>query len=251
MKIATYNIWNSDRGMPMREKQITEELKKVNAEIFCLQEVKEEVYNNIINEISDYQYNYYHIIDIEHDGLLILSKYPIITKNYINSAIFVTVEKENNTYLIINVHLPSESIIHKEKYIVDINKESKNIESDYAFLVGDFNCSEFSSVHNFLIGERTLLKSDVGRYWYDTAEIYSDITNLKLEKTLNLRTNPRWKGKNVASTSSRVDRIYFRDTFPKPFPEFVSYNLFGKSVNEKSGYCASDHYGVVAEINIT
>lgn len=40
MKIATFNIWNSDRGMPLREKQIFSEIQSVNSDLICLQEVR-------------------------------------------------------------------------------------------------------------------------------------------------------------------------------------------------------------------
>ena len=39
MKIATYNIWNSENSMPAREKYIIAEIQKVRADILCLQEV--------------------------------------------------------------------------------------------------------------------------------------------------------------------------------------------------------------------
>ena len=39
MKIATYNIWNSESGMPYRIKYIVNEIKLINADVICLQEV--------------------------------------------------------------------------------------------------------------------------------------------------------------------------------------------------------------------
>ncbi len=77
MKIATYNIWNSHRGMPLRKQQIIDEIKMVNADIFCLQEVNEEAYKKIVGEIGEYEHNYYHNSDTGCDGLLVLSKFPI------------------------------------------------------------------------------------------------------------------------------------------------------------------------------
>lgn len=74
------------------------------------------------------------------------------------------------------------------------------------------------------------------------------MTNTKPENTLDLTSNPRWKGRKVAATSERCDRIYLRDAFAKPYPELEGFTLFGKTIDEQSGYCASDHNGVVAEI---
>lgn len=39
MKIATYNVWNSDTGMPERENQIIDEINALDADIIALQEV--------------------------------------------------------------------------------------------------------------------------------------------------------------------------------------------------------------------
>lgn len=39
LKIATYNIWNSESGMPYRIKYIVNEIKLINADVICLQEV--------------------------------------------------------------------------------------------------------------------------------------------------------------------------------------------------------------------
>lgn len=249
MKVATYNIWNSDRGMPLREQQIIDEIKALNADIICLQEVKEETFNTLTTEISEYKYSYYYNARNECDGLAVFSKYPILTKKYTSCAIITTCEYANHTYLVVNVHLPWDSIIRKEQYIVEIIGETAKIKADYAILTGDFNCSENSSVHQYLTGERTLLNSEANPIWYDMAEAYADITDTKLENTLDLRSNPRWKDKTVACTSARCDRIYLRDAFPKPYPQLKAFSLFGKNINEQSGYCASDHYGVVAEID--
>lgn len=250
MRIATFNIWNSDRGMPLREQQIINEIKTVNSDVICLQEVKEEAYNNLKSELTEYQYSYYHNLDPEYDGLAIFSKYPIIKKQDLKCAILITCEYKNNIYLVVNVHLPWDSVNKKEQYIVNILKEAERIEADYSILTGDFNCSASSSVHQYITGQTTLLNTEVSSFWDDLAEVHAEISNLKPENTLDLRTNPRWKGKNYAVTSGRLDRIYLRDAFPKPFPELKYFSLFGKGVSEESGYCASDHYGVVAEISV-
>lgn len=249
MKIATFNIWNSSSGMPLREQQIINEIKTLNSDIICLQEVKIEAYNKLSSEISEYKYSYYHDFNDEYEGLVVFSKYPILTKKHTKCAILTTYEYENNTYLVVNVHLLWDSIIHKEQYIVDIIKEIDSIDADYAILTGDFNCSGNSSVHHYLTGQRTLLNSEANPSWDDIAEVYAEVTNTKLENTLDLRNNPRWKGKNFVSTSERFDRLYIRDAFPKPYPQLKYFSLFGKNIDEQSGYCASDHYGVVAKID--
>ncbi len=163
---------------------------------------------------------------------------------------FITFEHEDNTYLVVNLHLPSDKIAQEEQFIIDILNDIHDIDTDHAILAGDFNCSDHSSVHHLLTGQRTLFGYEANPCWYDLAEVYADITDSKPENTLDLRNNPRWKGKNYTYTSSRLDRIYIRDTFPKTPPILENFFLFGKDIDEESGFCASDHYGVVVEIKI-
>lgn len=48
--LATYNIWNSDVGMPVRFQCIIKELQKICADIVCLQEVKDK---SLAQELAD------------------------------------------------------------------------------------------------------------------------------------------------------------------------------------------------------
>jgi endonuclease/exonuclease/phosphatase family metal-dependent hydrolase len=136
----------------------------------------------------------------------------------------------------------------KEQYIVDINNEIKLIEADYAFLAGDFNSSGTSSVHHYLTGQRTLLNTEANPIWEDLGEVHAQRTNSKLEYTVDLINNARWKGKNIPCSSERFDRIYIKGEFKKAPPILENFYLFGKKIDEDSGYCASDHFGVVAEL---
>lgn len=168
-----------------------------------MQEVKEEVYSELVGHATQYQYNYYHDLDGEYAG---------------------------NTFLIANVHLPWNSVMKKEQYIVDINNEIKKIDADYAFLTGDFNSSGASSVHHYLTGQRTLLNIEANPIWEDLGEVHAQRRNTKLEYTLNLINNPRWKGKNLPCSSERFDRIYIR-CFPKVFShseKFLSVRYRGR-----------------------
>lgn len=248
MKIATFNIWNSDRGMPQRELQIIREIHRVDADIICLQEVGKEIFDKLSCELREYIYSYYHDFSPEYDGLAVFSKYPLLTKIPMTCAIATTCKTPDYLYLVINVHLPSERVLKQEQSIVDIIGEIGKYKADYAIITGDFNNSGESSVHHFLTGQSTLLGVEVNPEWYDLAEAYAQITETKLDNTLDLVTNPRWKGKDYAVTSARVDRIYLRSAFPKPYPGLKGFLLFGKDIDEQSGYCASDHYGVAAEI---
>ena len=65
LKIATYNIWNSESGMPYRIKYIVNEIKLINADVICLQEVSSRKLAEGIAANADYPYWYfdnYHIM---------------------------------------------------------------------------------------------------------------------------------------------------------------------------------------------
>ncbi len=81
MKIATYNIWNDDRGWPERLNQIYKEINAQNSDIICLQDVPDEDYCRLLMEKCNYGYSYFTKgISCE---LAVLSRLPFIIKeNY-------------------------------------------------------------------------------------------------------------------------------------------------------------------------
>lgn len=259
MKIATYNIWNSDIGMSERENQIIAEINALVSDVIALQEVRNKAFHEKILERTNYK-NYFfaphgaRVVTAEpwreNEGLAVYSKHPIKYTKHIEYGLIVVVEHMENSLLFVNVHLPWESVIAKEKCIVSIMKEISAISSDYRFILGDFNCSETSSVHQYLKGDRSLHNTEANPYWTDLALVAEEYLGIKKEVTLDLRNNPRWKGKSLTDISTRVDCIFIHDCFPKPYPTLNNFIYFGKEVNEKTGYSASDHYGVFVDIQM-
>lgn len=250
MKIATYNIWNSQNGMPERENQIIDEINSLDSDVIVLQEVRNRTFNEKLLKYTDYKNYCFAPHNDEEEGLAVYSKYPIMYSKYIDYALIVIVEHMNNLILFVNVHLPWDSIIEKEKCIVNVIKEISTISSDYRFILGDFNCSETSSIHQYLSGNRSLKETEAKPYWTDLAMVAEESLGIKKEMTLDLINNPRWKGKSTTDISSRVDCIFIHDCFPKPNPALRTLRYFGKEVNEKSHMCASDHYGVFVNLQM-
>lgn len=256
MKIATYNIWNSDHGMPEREQQIIDQIKSLDADVIALQEVRDQVFNQKLA----YDTGYEHFCFASHkdglnisgvsmdEGLSVLSKHPIIYLKHIKDALIVIIKQHDQTILFVNVHLPWDSVLAQEKSIVNIMNEIATLSSDYRFILGDFNCAETSSVHQYIKGYRSLNNTEVKHYWTDLALVAEEFLGIEIEKTLDLSTNPRWKGRNLTDISMRVDGIFIHDCFPKAYPTLYAFSTFGKEINSLTGLCASDHYGVVAEL---
>ena len=259
MKIATYNVWNSDRGMPERENQIIDEVNALESDIIVLQEVRDKEFNERLLQGTNYK-NYCfaphegRVVTVEpwrqKEGLAVYSKHPIKYTKYSEYVLFVVVEHMGSLILLVNVHLPWDSVIAQEECIVSIVKEISTISSDYRFILGDFNCSETSSVQQYIKGLRSLNQTEVNHYWTDLALVAEEFLGVRKEMTLDLTNNPRWKGQSITDNSARVDCIFIHDCFPKPYPKLKVHRYFGKDVNEKTGFSASDHYGVFVDLQM-
>ena len=94
----------------------------------------------------------------------------------------------------------------------------------------------------------TLKGRDCGKNWYDLAEAYAERHNIATDNTLDIKSNPRWKGLKSIEVSRRYDRILVRNTYPMDLPILEKCEIFGRTISEKSGYAASDHYGVYADL---
>ncbi len=251
MKIATYNIWNSQEGMPYRKRHLIEEIDKINADIVCLQEVCDRKMAEDISKSNDYNFCYFENYFSEDEGLAIISKSPFLKTVSLLSranAIIGLFEVYEKRLCIVNIHLPWNSPINRERQIIDINSFLDEEQFDAVILAGDFNCSETSDVNRFLLGDCLLGGKEVKYNWYDLALSYAERIMSKPDCTLNFTKNPRFRN-NTIEVSSRVDRIMLRNTYPLEFPKLKDCHIFGQKIYDETKLAASDHYGVLAEID--
>lgn len=250
MKIATYNIWNSEKGMPYRSKYIVNEIKMVDADVICLQEVHNRELANNIATSTGYQYWYFDNYPNGEEGLCIMSKMPFEDcDSWLNdsNAIYCAFLHDDKKISIVNIHLPWNSVMERERQIINIVNAVNGKKYDYVYMAGDFNCIESSDVQRFLTGDCSLNNCESMPCWYDLALSYAEMSNTNVEYTLNFRQNPRFKS-NTIELNSRFDRILLRNTYPHEFPTLNKCSIFGKRVYEDISLAASDHYGVVVEI---
>ena len=253
MRIATYNVWNSEAGMPQREKYIIDEILKTKADVLCLQEVRDKAQAEYIANQVNYEYFFFDNYKNEDEGLCILSNIPFVRcASWLDTAnaiccYFLWNKKE---IVVVNLHLPWDSVLQREKQITDIVTRVDMEKVDYVFLSGDFNCSDTSDVHRFLIGDCSLANMEANPCWYDLALSYATETGSNTEYTLNFRENPRFSN-NTIETNLRADRILLRNTYPCAFPVLKACSLFGKRVYDDIHLSASDHYGVVVEMDFS
>lgn len=256
MKIATYNVWNENEGVGSRFEQLIYEITNVDADIIALQEVTTQFYQDALKVLNIYQYSEFRNYSGEDEGLAILSKYPFenctflhTDAEYCNSYALNVVFKEGKAkYSLTNVHLPWDSIKAKEEQAVAIDRfmHEQNGEADYFILIGDFNCSPDSSVHRFLVGDQTLYGNESKPYWLEVSSTFAVLNGTPLLPTLDCINNPRWKGKNSIYVPENYDRIYLMDNWN--YFAFKNVQLFGTEVSPITNLCASDHYGVIADI---
>ncbi len=259
MKIATYNVWNDNKGMGMRFQQLLKEIQSVDADIIGLQEVTPFFYEKILLQQSGYPYMKFHQYSNEQEGLAVLSRFPFDGSFFLqtlpeyscSTALCVTFQVAGKHYSCTNLHLPWDSACKKEQQIAEIDRFIHELyqkgKSDVSILLGDFNGSLNSSVHRFLLGEQTLNGREAKPYWFELSSTFAEIHNLPLRPTLDFVRNPRWKGQNSTEIPYPADRIYVM--YGSGNDCLRSVNIFGTEVSKENGLAASDHYGVAAEID--
>ena len=85
MRIATYNIWNENKGIGNRIEQILKEIRNVGADLIALQEITPQFYRNHLLNMSEYTYSEFGKYTNEDEGLAILSKYPFINRTFLHA----------------------------------------------------------------------------------------------------------------------------------------------------------------------
>ena len=254
MRIATYNIWNDNRGGELRKRQIIEAIRSADADVIGLQEVSPQFFHEELERL--YPHAAFRAYAGEDEGLAILSRYLIAASTWLHempehdnsAALNAVLEVDGRRISVTDLHLPWDSAIQKERQIVAIDRFVHQQEADVHVLLGDFNGSTNSSVHRFLLGEQTLLGCEANPYWYELSSTYAAVKGLPLPPTLDFLRNPRWGGRNTTEIPYAADRIYVMLRDGADHLRYVA--RFGLAVLPESGLAASDHYGVAADIEL-
>lgn len=208
-----------------------------------------EEYCKLLAEKGNFKF-YYYIKQSSTCELAILSKLPFVSKRSFSEALIVTLRIGDSSLEVMNVHLPWASVLSCEKQVIALVNENKKSNADYSIFCGDFNCVGGSSVQNFFFGRQSLYGEEAVPVWDDLAIVYQDLTGIKPKATLDLSSNPRWKENGYKECAgTRIDWILLKETYPKPTPKLNAFGLFGTEVSPATGYCASDHCGVFAELD--
>lgn len=257
MKIATYNVWNETKGVGNRFDQLISEITHTDADILGLQEVTSHFFYDILIKSAGYPYYEFRRYADEDEGLAILSRYAFESCTFLHQseeiahsrALHVLFHAGNARFSFTNVHLPSDSVKAQETQVVAIDRylHTQKEHADYLIMLGDFNSGMNASVHRYLIGEQTLRDCESNPCWDELSSAYATLNDLPLQPTLDCKNNPRWKGKNTIYVPSVMDRIYIMDNWINK--TLRSVNIFGTGISPATNLCASDHYGVVSDVD--
>ncbi len=247
--LATYNIWNSKEGMPFRNTCVLEEIRKMNPDIIGLQEVADKCMAEAIAKELNMNC-FFSNISGEDEGICLLYRYPMIDSvswTLDVNAQYACFEIDSKLIGIVNLHLPWDSVIHREDGIVSIITKMKEKKADYVFMLGDFNCGSNSDVIRMLLGNCQIQGIEANPCFYDLAHASAQLKGTCVKDTLNFRENPRFAD-NTIEVNQRFDRILLQNTYPFEFPHLIECDIFGTKVYSEISLAASDHYGVFAKI---
>ena len=255
MRIGTYNIWVSSINFEERLQLLCKIIKKSNADIIGLQEVKDENVVKYIQDYCDFSYSLWERYYDWDEGLALLSNYPILyditnwkmKKDVHNSFVLRTVIEYNNIKIgVTNLHFDHKSALNREVEIADtIKLIEKYDESEYEILLGDFNDSPDSSIYRYLTGQQSLYNH--ATKWIDLAKSYAVSKQTNPNITLDFLNNPRWDNENVLEIPERFDWVMLKYPYPKKNPKLNNVKILG---NERvENITPSDHYGVICDID--
>ncbi|XMB86135.1 endonuclease/exonuclease/phosphatase family protein [Mycoplasmatota bacterium WC44] len=253
MKIATYNIWNSDVDYLKRVELLIGVLIEQNIDVLVLQEVRDEnLVKTITKGLGHNNYIWKKYPDCE-EGLAIISKYGLehLWTNYEEDeefhntgTIISKIKVDGLSIGITNVHLDYKESINREIELVKAVKVIESFDNDYDIILGDFNSYPSSSIHMYLSGQMTLFSHSTS--WIDLYQSFKvrneDINGV----TLDFKNNPRWENEVCLDIPGRFDWIFLKQPYPKVSPKLIEFKLLGNK--RIDNITPSDHYGVLSEL---
>jgi endonuclease/exonuclease/phosphatase family metal-dependent hydrolase len=259
--IATWNLWNTTERQQERLEAAAETLQDLAADVVALQEVATSIAGGSAADFLAEACGYRHVLvhpypDDSGEGLAILSRNPIHRIEAPELAAFalrVGVDAGSARLALTNVHLDYASVAVRERQIRDVIRSigEGSALHQYEVLAGDFNASPGSSVYQFLQGQQTLEGAETVR-WYDLSELDAARSGTAAPPTLDFLTNPRWHDVPTIEVPVRCDWILIRDPYDigLPWPRLQAATRFGTEPAGPAGVVPSDHYGVVATLEL-
>ncbi len=256
MKVATYNVWNEPAHFHLRRPELLETICALDADVIGMQEVPSDFYHEHLAALPQYPYTIFGQYAGEDEGLAILSQYPIQASCFLHEAdarsqaLHALLKVEERHISFTTLHLPWDSALEKERQICAIDRflHSMLEQAELFILAGDFNGGLNTSVHRYLTGSQSLNGQEANPYWDELATGWEALSGERVQPTLDLLHNPRWRGKRCAYPPTVMDRIYTLENGCEL--SLAAHGIFGTKVSDKHGWAPSDHWGVAAQLEI-
>ena len=226
IKILQWNIWNNEEI-----DNIIKELKRIKADIVCIQELSIKDDNDIkIRKLKEvYPYIYYEKADTFLDGYsqcnAILSKFPLSDKNYIYvrepSDDKKDYSKEGRIYIESKVNINNKALtigtthlsyIDKFKETKEKDREVTNlincIKKDNYILTGDFNTNRTPKYIKWL--EKVLVNNETSNTWTTKPFSYNGFK----ETELNWKLDYIFTSKDIKVKETKVIDTKYSDYLP-------------------------------------
>ena len=250
LSIVSYNIWFDTYLATERIISLIVHLHETNSDIICLQEVKQNIYSILINNLCEYGYHYPKYIPGRY-GCVIFSKYPIeegIIKNFSNSSMgrYMVVATINLNYKE-KLNVPSLNIIIANTHFESLfyNKNSKKIEQyQTAKKILDVLYKKYRNVifcadTNILPHEEKEFIATDDDLWYDGWKMKGNKNN---KYTFDGDSNIYLKIKKK-KYKSRLDRLLYR-------ADSWKLNEFDILKTLKGYLPPSDHFGIYGTFEV-
>ena len=254
IKVLSWNLWWKFENYLDRQKLIFNELRELNPDILCLQEVWEDSDGSQAKKIADllgYEYTYSKSFEIDgvSFGNAIISKFPILNSS---SHLIPTATKfnENRTLLhnvvnyegykinVLCTHLNykyDQSNIRQNQVAFILEYISKFEISNFpTILCGDFNADPLSEEIMQITGLRSPIKETVLRDAWQ-------ITNR--DETGYTWSNNNYYAKRTLEVDRRIDYIFVGKPTSKGLGHPIKSLLVGTS--PKDNIYPSDHFGIM------
>jgi len=232
VKVATWNVKRCEYQMMRRHTELLKILIEKDCDIIALQEAGLDFYSLIDNDkFKKYQYTSY------CEGLIVLSKYPIITQKcnfdislQCRPILIVDILYNDKILRVIDVHLDSFKI-YKNIRFKQIEYLKKQINCENVIVLGDFNINDADPENEKL--DEILIDSWKALYFDDKGYTWNK------EKNYLARVSSAWDDPN-----ERIDRIFVNHA------EWLdSMELLGTEPIDDNLW-PSDHFGLLGVFKI-
>lgn len=260
VQIGTWNLWNHEQDRVGRLASAIAVIGDANPDVLALQEVQMPTDTPsaaaMIAEACGYPYRVeLRYPDDSGEGLAVLSRVPmqrVDLPGLEDCALRVECSLLGTPWALTTVHLDWQRVLTRERQIADLVRAiAAQAGVRYEVLAGDFNATPESSIYQFLRGQMSIAGDDTIA-WLDLAARDAARSGSEPMPTLDVLRNPRWHDLPTLERPMRLDWILMRDLFNSglPWPRLERIEMLGEKPAGTANLVASDHYGLLAVLEV-